>query len=92
MRALSNLMSSATLPCVPWEWTQKGPSSVLGKANKKARDSWINDPRAQWQVYSMWEGLNETLRISKGAKVDEGNPPFRCYGLAGYYDAPVADE
>jgi hypothetical protein len=92
MRALSNLMSSATLPCVPWEWTQKGPSSVLGKANKKARDSWINDPRAQWQVYSMWEGLNETLRISKGAKVDEGNPPFRCYGLAGDYDAPVADE
>lgn len=92
MRALANLMSSATAPCVPWEWTQKAPAEVIGKANKKNRDSWINNPRTQWQVYSLWEGLNESLRISKGAKVDEGNPPFRCFGLAGDYDAPVADE
>lgn len=92
MRSLQNLVSTSTTPCVPWEWNKTPPDIVRGKENKKNRDTWINNPETSWQVYSLWEGLNETLRISKGSGKLEGNPPFRCYGLAGDYDAPVPDE
>ncbi len=92
MRALPNLVSSATSPCTPWLWTASAPAEVKGKEGKKARDAWINNPSTVWQVYSLWEGLNESQRISKAKAGQEGNPPFKCHGLAGDYDAPMSDE
>lgn len=92
MRALPNLVSSTTSPCCPWQWNATPPAEVKGKDGKKARDAWINDPKTVWQVYSLWEGLNESQRISKPKAGGEGNPPFKCYGLAGDYDAPISDD
>lgn len=92
MRCLPNLISTVTTPCVPWEWSQKAPAEVLGKVNKKARDTWINNPATVWQVYNLWEGLNETLRITKGSAKVEGNPPFRCHGIVGDYEVPMTEE
>lgn len=92
MRFIPNLSSANVAPCEPWLWNKHAPEIVCGKENKKNRDTWITNPNTDWQVYSMWEGLNETLRISKRTGKDEGNPPFKCFGLAGDYDAPVTEE
>ena len=92
-RSLSNLVSSSTSPCVPWTFTLSPPENVKGKAGKPARSKWINDPSTEWQVYSLWEGLNENARITVGNRKEDtdGNPPFRLHGLVGDYDAALTE-
>lgn len=91
--ALRNLISQDVTPCTPWTFTAQGlPAGVAGKKGKKNRDAWINDPATTWQVYSMVEGLNPQIRISKGNDDMEGNPPLKLHGLVGDYDLPVTDE
>jgi hypothetical protein len=90
--SIKNLVSTEVTPCEPWLFKAKPPTEVTGKENKAARDAWINDPNTEHQVYSLIEGLNPFLRVSKDAKDHEGNPPFKLHGLVGDYDAPVSDE
>lgn len=91
--ALRNLSSSDITECQPWLFTPEGlPDGVSGKEGKGNRDKWINDPVTVWQVYSLVEGLNPQVRVSKDAKDREGNPPLKLHGLVGDYDAPVTDE
>lgn len=91
--ALRNLISQDVSPCVPWTFTAAGlPDGVSGKEGKKNRDDWINDPTTTWQVYSLVEGLNPHMRVSKAGKDMEGNPPLKIHGLVGDYDEPITDE
>jgi hypothetical protein len=93
MFALPNLVSKNVTPCVPWTFQANIPAEVRGKEGKKARGDWINNPATQHQVYSGWEGLNETLRISGDkAGPDEENPPFKLHAFVADIDCPVTDD
>lgn len=90
--ALPNLTSLSTSPCVPWTFTASVPENVKGKAGKEARDKWINNPDTEHQVYSLIEGINGSMRVSKPKGPAEGNPPYRIHGLVGDYDAQIPIE
>jgi hypothetical protein len=90
---LRNLVSTDIEPCVPWTFQGPDiPANVRGKDGKGERDKWINDPTTEHQVYSMVEGLNACLRISKDDVDREGNPPFKLHGLVADVDAPMSEE
>lgn len=92
--ALPNLVSKTITPCVPWTFKATIPDEVKGKEGKKLRDAWINNSDTQHEVYSAFEGLNSTLRISGGKKVsqDEENPPFKMHAFVADIDCPVSTE
>lgn len=94
MLALPNLVSKTIAECTPWTFQSHIPDDVKGKAGKKLRDAWINNPETLHQCYSGFEGLSATQRISEGAKgsAEEGNPPFKLHAFIADIDCPVADE
>lgn len=91
--ALPNLVSKAVTECTPWTFQGHIPDEVKGKAGKKNRDAWINDPGLHHQVYSGFEGAIANQRISEGARgsAEEGNPPFRLHAFVADIDCPVSD-
>lgn len=93
MRYLENLSTQAALPGRPWEFVNRGQLPQEVRADKSLRDKWINFPTTKWNVYSMWEGLNENARINKakGDTTDE-NPPLRIHGFAVDYDAQLSED
>ena len=94
MFAAKNLSSVEMFPTVPWEFTRSEeiPSFVLGKDGKKARHEWVLNPKTEWNVYTLFEGVNPNLRIRAGnGKDDEGNPPHAADGLAVDYDLPLTE-
>jgi hypothetical protein len=90
--ALENLVSSSTAPCVPWTFTCVVPEEVKGKAGKKERDKWINNPNTRHQCYSAVEGINPNLRIADPKGADEGNPPLKIHAFIADIDAPVSTD
>lgn len=92
--SLPNLVSKTTSECTPWTFHSHIPDEVKGKAGKKLRDAWINNPETLHQCYSGFEGLSATQRISEGAKgsAEEGNPPFKLHAFIADIDCPVANE
>lgn len=94
-RHLKNLISSQLVEGpAPWEFNRRElvPAECLGQEGKPARDRWINSPRTEYHVYSMFEGSNAGQRISKSANGGEGNPPVFMHGLAVDYDADITVE
>lgn len=91
--ALRNLVSSETTPVTPWLYTQAAPDHVKGKENKTARDRWINSNETSAQVYSAFEGVNPSVRISKPkVGADEGNPPFKLHAFIADIDCAVSQD
>lgn len=87
LRAIPNLSASNTFLVEPWEAEFPVPDEVRGKAGKKARSEWINLADTEHCCYSGFEGLNENLRVTRGA--DDGNPAYRMLAVVADYDAPV---
>lgn len=87
--SLDNLVSKEVAPCAkPWTVAVTIPDEVRGKAGKKARDAWINDPTTQHNVYSSFEGFIDNLRVSS-PKNEEGNPPLRMHAFIADIDAAL---
>ncbi len=87
--AIANLRATdVTETKLPWGMEVVVPDKV---SNKKWRQAWINEPTTQHHCYSFVEGLNPGLRVSKGAKGEDGNPPYRIHAFVADYDAPASD-
>jgi len=92
MRYLPNLSSLNFLKgCEPWEFVPEEEIPPNIRADKKARDAWINLPSTKHYVYTMAEGVNPGCRISKAKNDESGNPIHSIAGLVADYDAK-ADE
>jgi hypothetical protein len=91
--ALPNLRSSSVTECpAPWNFQCSVPDDVRGAENKGKRDEWINSPETRHQVYSAFEGVNPSVRISEPKTVgEEGNPPFRLHAFVGDYDTTLSE-
>ncbi len=84
MLHLPNLSSLALVQgCAPWEFVPAAPLPDEIRSDKKLRDAWINHPATLHYVYTLNEGINPGLRISK-----TNNPVHCAHGLAADYDAP----
>lgn len=81
-----NLSSHQVFPGNPWEFT--GTPPIDAREDKTFRDRWINDPKTEWNVFSLLEGVNPNCRIYAD-KEDDGNPPRKQYGVVVDYDAPA---
>ena len=93
MRYLKNLSSQALQEGGnPWDFkpAENPPEEV--RADKKARDLWINRPTTDWQVYTFNEGFNENQRISKLRNDGGGNPVHSATGIVSDYDFPEKEE
>lgn len=90
---LENLSSITLLHDVaPWDWKPSEPLPEEVKFDKKERDAWINRPSTKWCVYTLHEGVNNNVRISKARKDGEGNPAHSAGGLVTDYDAKATLE
>lgn len=87
MFSIPNLVSTRVTRQLPWEFKCEIPAEV--RTDKAARTSWINAPVRKHCCYSFFEGLTEGLRVSKGDKEIEGNPPHRIHGWAVDIDEPL---
>lgn len=85
MFALPNLVSTVVEPCKPWEWTLRDHIPPRAFADKTARDAWASSPATLHQMYSGFEGLNSSLRVS------ENNPPVYLWMLAIDYDVAMSE-
>lgn len=90
---LRNLSSSEVFSGVkPWEFTRFDlvPEECL--ADKKARDEWVNRPTTDYHVYTLFEGVQQNLRLHAASASQDENPPLLMHGLAVDYDAPTTIE
>lgn len=91
--SLPNLSSKAVEVCpTPWTFVATVSDTVRGKENKKARDTWINNPLTRHQCYTAFEGVNAGIRISKSRPTDEGNPPLKLHAFVADIDCPVSED
>lgn len=90
MRYLKNLSSTETFPGKPWEFTDfdRIPPECL--TDKAARDAWINSPETNFHVYSLYEGVQENLRLHASSPNQDENPPLLMHGLAVDYDSKTS--
>ena len=89
--SVPNLGSSNTSPCVPWEFTGAIPPEVRGKEGKPERDKWITRPTTTHCVYTAFEGMNPTARVSESKGSEEGNPPLRMHAFVADIDEPLTE-
>jgi hypothetical protein len=90
--SLKNLVSKEVFRTeAPWKFSGSVPEQVKGKAGKKLRDKWINDPATQHEVYSSFEGFVDNMRVAS-PKNEEGNPPLRMHAFIADIDAPLSTE
>lgn len=82
-----NLIAHQVFPGEPWSFTGIPPIDV--REDKKIRDRWINSRETDWNVYSLFEGVNPNCRIHSGKDDDDGNPPRKQDGIVCDFDAPA---
>ena len=92
MNWIRNLREIETHAGNPWDFTVTTPLPKAIRKDKAARDSWINDPETEHNVYSLTEGLNDSLRVSKETPDETGNPPFKLYGIVADFDEPLTED
>lgn len=68
---MKNLVAKVVEPCEPWKWTGRLLVPAECIADKKKREVWAQNPETQYQMFSFYEGMNTSLRIS------ETNQPIR---------------
>src|SRR5438552_1197375 len=86
---MENLSSSTVVPGTPWTFGGVVPNHV--RSDKKARTQWITNPATDWNVYSLFEGINEHIRVTTERPDGQGNPPHKMHGFCADYDHPVTD-
>ena len=91
MFCLRNLVSREVFRSLPWEFTQieKVPEDCF--KDKARRTAWLQDPITEYNVYTLYEGLDPNSRVSKGTSEQDSNPPCKLYGLAVDYDIPITE-
>jgi hypothetical protein len=89
MFSVPNLVSTKVTKVLPWEFTPEAPIPAEVRTDKTARTGWISAPVRKHCCYSLFEGLTEGQRISKGGKGSEGNPPHKLHGWAADVDEPL---
>lgn len=85
-----NLRAHQVFPGAPWEFTDDSGITPEIREDKRRRDAWINDPKTEHNVYSLFEGVNPNCRIYAGNDEDDGNPPRKQLGIIAEYDAPMS--
>lgn len=91
MRYLKNLSSTETFSDVkPWEFPDLAAVPEDCLADKTKRDAWINNPDTQFHVYSLFEGVQDNLRLHAESSKQDENPPLLMHGLAVDYDCKTA--
>lgn len=65
----------------PWEWNRIDLVPPECFSDKAARDAWINRPSTRYHVYSPYQGVFKTRRVT-GQDGDESNPPVLMFFLA----------
>ena len=90
---LKNLSSHEILQGAPWLCNDLNvvPTEYRGTEGKKAREEWMTNPKTEFHAYSLFEGVNPNLRVNKGGKKEEGNPPCYQKGFVGDYDTPYIE-
>ena len=90
---LRNLSSIDVSPGLPWEFTamDRVPVQALGKEGKKFRTEWLTNPKTDFHVYTLFEGVNSNLRIRAPGNDGEGNPARVMHGFAVDYDFALAE-
>lgn len=87
MLYLDNLSSQELKQGIlPWEFIPSEPIPEDVRKDKKQRDVWINHPSTKHHVYTLCEGVNSGLRISRAKSDGSGNPVHSCHGFAADYD------
>ena len=84
MFCLPNLSASNVTQLDPWTFTGQVPKEVRG--DKKARAAWATNIALRWNMYSAFEGQNNSGRINKE------NPPHSLHGFIADFDEQVPDE
>ncbi len=86
MFALKNLRSQVVEPCRPWEFTGRHLVPEWAILDKEKRTEWASNPNTDYQIYSPFEGLNSSCRVS------EKNPPVRLHAIAADWDLCIGDQ
>lgn len=87
--SIPNLASTSVSWVCPWTFPGNSiPADVKGKAGKRQRSAWIEDPSTAHNCYLGWEGFDSATRISSRS---DGNQPYKLHALIADYDAPVED-
>lgn len=89
MKFLRNLSSVETFDGDPWDFKDIPPEEV--RADKAARDRWVNDPNTDWNCWTAYEGTIGNLRLRGGAD-GEDNPPLLMHGLVTDHDTKTTLE
>jgi hypothetical protein len=79
-----NLSSHQVFPGNPWDFTGVVPNPDI-REDKAFRDRWINNPKTEWNVYSLFAGSNPNCRVYENE--NDSNPPRVQYGFVGDFDA-----
>lgn len=93
MLHLRNLSSSDTHEGVlPWEFVALSKVPPQAFTDKALRDSWANLPDTDYHVYTLFEGVQSTLRLRGARTGADENPPCVMHGLAVDYDTAMTVE
>lgn len=72
---------------LPWDFKIETEISHKVRTDKTARQLWYKAPSTNHHFYSMLEGSNPNLRVSK-----ENNPPRLIHGFVADFDLPITLE
>ena len=90
MLHLKNLRSTEVFNGVfPWDVCDLTLVPLSCFADKGIRDTWINTPKVQYNVYTLYEGVQSNLRLRSDRAEEEGNPPCTIDGIAADYDVKL---
>ncbi len=90
MLHLRNLRSSEVFDGVaPWDFSDLSAVPLSCFGDKAIRDTWVNNPELQYNVYTLYEGVQSNLRLRGDKPGVEGNPPCKVSGFALDYDVPM---
>ncbi len=90
MLHLRNLRSSEVFDGVaPWDFSDLSLVPLSCFSDKGVRDMWVNNPELQYNVYTLYEGVQSNRRLCGERPGEEGNPPDSISGFAVDYDVPL---
>ena len=82
-----NLTELTVKPELPWEFKATAEIPEKVRKGKVARQAWYKAATTDHQFYSLIEGANPNMRVSKG-----NNPPRVIHGFGVDYDLPITLE
>lgn len=89
---LKNLSSTEIHRGEPWKDTPQDSVPPRAILDKNFRTQWMTDPKTNYLAYSLFEGLNPSLRLKGPSSADEGNAPVKMFGAVADYDLKLSAE